>query len=109
MEVKDWIARELAAVEALLAGAPPSCQLDRQRASSASAKQLEGRHVVLRRAARLLDTGQALDALQAEADKARILLASDQGIAQDPAWRAYSTGVLTAFEELQQQLASSGR
>lgn len=84
MEVKDWIARELAAAEALLAGAPPSCQIDPQRASSAGAKQVE-------------------------ADNARVLLASDQGIARDPAWRAYSTGVLTAFEEVQQQLASSGR
>lgn len=109
MEIKDWVARELAAVESRLADAPPTCQLDRRRASSASAKQIEGRHVMLRRAARLLETGQALDALRVEADKARVLLASDQGIARDPAWRAYSTGVLAAFEELQQQLTGGTR
>lgn len=101
MPLQNWLSQEIAAVEARLQGGGAGCQLDRQAASPPSLKQAEGRYFVLRRAARLLEQGQSLQPLAAEADKARAFLAADAGPARSAAWRAYYTGVLQAVEELQ--------
>ena len=100
MAVPDWLSVEIAALEASLQGQGPTCQLDRQHATPASLKQTEGRYAILRRAARLLELGQSLATLDSEAHKARTALASNQGLARDPAWRAYFTGVLGAMADL---------
>jgi hypothetical protein len=103
MDLKDWLRDEIALVEAQLTGAGPTCQLDRQGASPPSLKETEGRYFVLRRASRLLELGQPLTALAAEADKARAFLAADQGLARNRVWAAYFKGVLDAVQALQQQ------
>jgi len=103
MNLNEWLSGEIAVVEALLAGAGPTCQLDRQGASPPSLKEAEGRYFILRRASRLLELGQPLDGLATEADKAREFLAADEGLARNPAWRAYFKGVLDAVQALRQQ------
>lgn len=103
MELHDWLTTEVALVEARLQGQAPVCQLDRLGASPPSLKEAEGRYFVLRRAARLLELGQPLQALAAEADKARAFLAVKDGPARNRAWAAYFKGVLDAVEELGRQ------
>jgi hypothetical protein len=102
-----WLSIEIANIEAALQGLGPTCQLDRQRASPPSLKETEGRYFILRRAARLLERGEPLALLVAEADKARIFLSSGEGLARDPTWVAYFTGVLRAVEDLQRQLGGT--
>ncbi len=103
MDLNTWLSIEIAEVEARLQGSGPTCQLDRQGGSPPSLKEAEGRYFVLLRAARLLETGQPLDALAAEVDKARAFLAAGEGLARNRAWAAYFKGVLGAMEELQQR------
>ena len=97
------MATEIGVVEARLQCSGPTCQLDRHGASPPSLKATEGRYFILRRAARLLELGQPLDALTAEADKARAFLAVDKGLARSRAWAAHFKGVLDAVEALQRQ------
>lgn len=103
MDLNTWLSIEISGVEARLQGSGPTCQLDRQGASPPSLKEAEGRYFVLRRAARLLELGQPLDPLAAEAEKARAFLAADEGLARNRAWAAYFRGVLDAVEALQRQ------
>ena len=103
MDLNTWLSVEIAAVEARLQGSGPTCQLDRQGASPPNLKETEGRYFVLRRAARLLELGQPLDALTTEAEKARAFVATDEGLARNRAWAAYFRGVLDAVEALQAQ------
>ncbi len=102
MDMTIWVSKEIASVEATLQGQGPTCQLDRQRASPPSLKETEGRYFILRRAARLLERGETLTGLAAEANKARAFLAAADGVVRDPAWAAYFKGVLKAVENLQQ-------
>lgn len=103
MDVNTWLSAEIADVEARLQGSGPICQLDRQGASPPSLKETEGRYFILRRAARMLELGQPLDALTEEASKARAFLAADEGLARNRAWAAYFKGVLEAVEALLRQ------
>ena len=107
VELRTWLAAEVAQVEALLQGSGPTCQLDRQHASPPSLKALEGRYFVLRRAARLLETAQPLQALAAEADKARAVLAGDAGLARQAGWVAYSQAVLDAVRAVQDRAGTA--
>jgi hypothetical protein len=106
-ELLTWLAAEISGVEALLQGSGPTCQLDRQHASPPSLKALEGRYFVLRRATRLLETGQPLQALAAEADKARTVLAANTGLARQAAWVAYSQAVLDAVQALHERAGAA--
>lgn len=99
-EFQQWLADEIAQLEARLQGQGPVCQLDRQQASPPSLKADEGRYAMLRRAMRLRERGDAIPVLQAEAAKARAFLNGDAGLARDPVWRAYHAAVLAAVEEL---------
>ena len=108
MDLEDWLTTEIALVEARLQGQGPTCQLDRQGASPPSLKEVEGRYFVLRRAARLIELGQPLQALAAEADKARTFLGVDEGLARNRAWAAYFKGVLDAVEDLRRQRGGEG-
>lgn len=103
MNLNEWLRGEIALVEAQLAGAGPTCQLDRQGASPPSLKEAEGRYFILRRASRLLELGQPLEGLATEADKARAFLANDEGLGRNQAWRAYFKGVLDAVQALRRQ------
>ena len=100
MDLNTWLSVELAAIEASLQGAGATCQLDRQGTSPPTLKATEGRYFVLRRAASLLERGQSLAPLRAEAEKARAFLAADTGLARNRAWAAYFAGVLKAVEDL---------
>jgi len=108
MGFQDWLTTEIGRVEARLQGQGPTCQLDRQGASPPSLKETEGRYFVLRRAARRIELGQPLQALAAEADKARSFLAADDGLARNRAWAAYFKGVLDAVEDLERQRGGEG-
>jgi hypothetical protein len=103
MDTRMWLSIEIGNIEAALQGLGPTCQLDRQRASPPSLKETEGRYFILRRAARLLERGEPLAVLAAEADKARTFLSSGEGLAKDLTWVAYFTGVLRAVDDLQRQ------
>ena len=103
MDLDDWVTTEIGLVEAQLQGQGSSCQLDRQGATPPSLKEAEGRYFVLRRAARLMELGQPLLALAAEADKARAFLGADEGLARNPVWAAYFKGVLDAVEDLSRE------
>lgn len=103
MDLNTWLPVEIFEVEARLQGSGPTCQLDRQGASPPGLKEAEGRYFVLRRAARLLERGESLQALSAETDKARAFLAADEGLARNRSWAAYFKGVLEAAKELEQQ------
>lgn len=103
VDLITWLSVEIAEVEARLQNTGPTCQLDRQGISPPSLKEAEGRYVVLRRAARLLEQGQPLDPLHAEADKARAFLAADAGLARNRVWAAYFAGVLKAVEDVSRQ------
>lgn len=103
MDLDDWLTEEIGLVEARLRGQGPVCQLDRQGASPPNLKEAEGRYFVLRRAARLIELGQPLQALDAEAEKAHAFLGADMGLARTPAWAAYFMGVLDAVEDLLRQ------
>lgn len=103
MDLDDWLTTEIGLVEAQLQGQGSSCQLDRQGASPPSLKEAEGRYFVLRRAARLIKLGQPLQALAADADKARAFLGADEGLARNPVWAAYFKGVRDAVEDLSRQ------
>ncbi len=107
MDLNTWLSAEIEQLEALMQDAAPTCQLDRQGASPPSVKEREGRYVVLRRAVRLLQNGQALQALADEADKARAFLSADAGLARNAAWAAYFKGVLGAVEEVQARAAGA--
>lgn len=107
MDLSTWLSVEIAAVEDRLQGSGPACQLDRQGASQPSLKEAEGRYFVLRRAARVLELGQPLDTLAAEAEKARAFLAADEGLVRNRAWAAYFKGVLDAVEDLQRQVGGA--
>lgn len=100
MDLSEWLAREIEAVEARLQGHGPVCQLDRKGESPPPLKQAEGRYFVLRRAARLLERGEGLGALEGEYQKARAFAEAGGGIAADPVWAAYFRGVLEAVEQL---------
>lgn len=100
MGLNEWLAGELAAVEARLQGHGPVCQLDRKGESPPSLKESEGRYFVLRRAARLLERGENLDALESEYRKAQAFVRGGGAVAADPVWAAYFRGVLKAVEEL---------
>lgn len=99
-EQQRRLAEEIARLESRLQAQGPICQLDRQRATPAALKADEGRLALLRRALRLLERGQALTALDAEARKAEAFLAPDSALASDPIWRAYYQGVLSALEDV---------
>lgn len=107
MDTRIWLSIEIANIEAALQGLGPTCQLDRQRASPPGLKETEGRYFILRRAVRLLERGEPLAVLVAEADKARAFLATGEGVARDRTWVAYFTGVLGAVADLQQQLGGT--
>ena len=111
MDLKTWLSVEIAEVEARLQNTGPTCHTDRQGITPPSMKETEGRYFALRRAARLLEQGQSLDPLPAEADKAHAFLAADAGLARNRAWTAYFAGVLKAIEEvsLQAGAAQGGR
>lgn len=108
MDTQTWLSIEIAHVEAALQGQGPTCQLDRKHATPPSLKETEGRYAILRRARRLMERGESLIALAAEADKARAFIASGEGVVRDPAWLAYFKGVLRAVEDLQQADAAPG-
>ncbi len=107
MDLKAWLSVEIAEVEARLQNTGPTCQLDRQGITPPSLKETEGRYFVLRRAARLLELGHALDPLRAEADKAHAFLAADAGLVRNRAWAAYFAGVLKAVEEVSMQAGAA--
>ena len=107
MDLKTWLSVEIAEVEARLQNTGPTCQLDRQGITPPSLKETEGRYFVLRRAARLLELGQSLDPLRAEADKAHAFLAADAGLVRNRAWAAYFAGVLKAVEEVSMQAGAA--
>jgi len=111
MDLKACLSVEIAEVEARLQNTGPTCQLDKQGTTPPGLKETEGRYFVLRRAARLLELGQSLNPLRAEADKAHAFLAADAGLARNRAWTAYFAGVLKAVEEvsLQAGAARGGR
>jgi hypothetical protein len=100
MDMSEWLAREIAAVEARLQGHGPMCQLDRKGASPPSLKESEGRYAVLRRAARLLARGDGLDALEDEYQRAQAFTQGGSAVASDPVWTAYFRGVREAVEQL---------
>lgn len=91
-----WLAAEIEAVEASLAGQGASCSLDRRREASPRLKHDEGRYAALRLARRLRERGETLQALRDEAEKARAFLASDSPLLRDLAWVAYQQGLLEA-------------
>jgi hypothetical protein len=107
LDLRNWLAAEVAQVEALLQGSGPTCQLDRKHASPPSLKALEGRYFVLRRATRLLETAQPLQALAAEAEKASAVLAADSGLARQADWVAYSQSVLEAVRAVQDRAGTA--
>lgn len=100
MDLSEWLTREIEAVEARLHGHGPVCQLDRKGESPPPLKEAEGRYFVLRRAARLLERGESLDALESEYQKAQGFTRADGAIAADPVWLAYFRGVLEAVEQM---------
>lgn len=106
MDLQEWLTLELAQVEAAQQGGAPICQLDRLGNTPPALKRLEGRAFVLRRAARLIERGEGLERLRAEADKARLFLgptlAADgtPGPDRSALWQAYFEAVLEAVEQL---------
>lgn len=102
-ELVAWLESEVSAVEALLQGCGPTCQLDRQHATPPSLKALEGRYYVLRRAKRLLKAGQPLQALVSETRQARTTLEPNSGLARQAAAEAYAQAVLDAVQALRER------
>lgn len=98
MPLSAWLDAEIADVEERLAANPPMCTLDRQGAATQGLKELEGRHAILRRARRLLETGGDLAMLEHEVRKAQAI--ADASRNASPQWRGYANGAATALADL---------
>ncbi|MGD9833046.1 MAG: hypothetical protein AB7U92_09880 [Piscinibacter sp.] len=97
--LQAWLAAEIDAVEASLAGQGASCSLDRRREAPPRLKHDEGRYAALRLARRSLERGDPRQELREAADKARAFLAGDSPLLRDRAWVAYQQGLLEALEQ----------
>jgi len=106
MDLGDWLAREFVAVETQLAANPPLCALDRRGAAPRGLKELEGRYAALRRARRLLETGEDLALLDGEVSKAQRMSRVGGGEAS-PQWAGYARGVSEAVAEIRKRAVES--